>query len=237
MKLASRRSSPSCSQITLGWRGSICAQPLPRCVESVAPALHGVGDLRPGRPRVPDRHADLARHQVLDQGQHARGLRGDGHEPDAPLGRVLATPEVVDVGPADERAGVGAARAVLRRDVGPLHVDAGDRRVLRADDGPRARGERLERRGDERRQEAGDARLLDRGHRLEHPLGRERGVAEVDTREPVHLQVDEPRELDGALPFRHAALPRFSEARGAPRPRRERGHDTCHSLPSRESVA
>ena len=36
--LAVSASAASCSQITFGCRGSICAQPLPRCVESVAPA-------------------------------------------------------------------------------------------------------------------------------------------------------------------------------------------------------
>ena len=49
--------------------------------------------------------------------------------PDPSLGRFLAPLEVVDLGRAHVLARVGAARPVLGRDVGALHVDAGERRV------------------------------------------------------------------------------------------------------------
>ena len=38
MKVATTASAASSSQMVFGWRGSICAHPLPRCVASVAPA-------------------------------------------------------------------------------------------------------------------------------------------------------------------------------------------------------
>jgi hypothetical protein len=87
-------------------------------------------------------------------------------------------------------------------------VDAGESRVFRLQERLRARRERLERRRDERRQEARDARPLDRRHRaLDVVCGGGR-IAEVDAGEAVHLQVDEPGQLEpaGAGRFGRAAL-------------------------------
>ena len=195
MKLASRRSSPSCSQIRFGWRGSVPAQPLPRWVESVAPAATASWICGAVRGRVADRHAHAGRDQGFDERERARRLGRERHEPDAPSAASLAPLEVVDVGAAHVLARVRAARAVLGRDVGPLHVDARDRGMPRSHERSGAGREALEGRRDERRQEARDAGLLDRRHRPPQVVRRRRRVAEVDTREAVDLQVDEARQL------------------------------------------
>src|SRR5262249_21502688 len=75
--------------------------------------------------------------------------------------------------------------------------------------------ERLERGADEGGEEAGHARLLHAGDRLEQPLHGERGVAEVDASEAVDLQVDESRQLDGARCLLHASLRTVGGASGA----------------------
>ncbi len=185
------------------------------------PRPHGVGDLRPARPRVPDRDPNAAPDRVLDHRQDARALRGHRQQADPPRGRVLPPPEVVDVGAAHEGARVRPAVAILRRDVRALHVNPRDRRRVRPYDHPGAGREGLEGRRDQRRQEAGHARLPDRLDRAEKRVRRERGVAEVDPREPVHLQVEEARQLD-----RPRRRPR-SERHGRPRDARRQ-----HAPPS-----
>ena len=97
--------------------------------------------------------------------------------------------------PAHVLARVRAARAVLGRDVGPLHVDAGDGRVPRVH----------QRAGAGRELSSDD--VMSVGRKRVTPVfsiastarrtssGGRRRVAEVDAGEPVDLQVDEAGQL------------------------------------------
>jgi len=162
------------------------------------PGRHGVLDLGSVRSRMADRHAHTGRNQVLDERERAGYLGGERHESDATLGGVLAAVEVVHRGAAHVLARVCPARPVLGCDVGPLHVDACDRRMTRAHERAGAGGEGLERRRDQRGQEARDPGFPDRRHGAAQVAGRGGRVAEVDAREAVDLQVDEARELQRA---------------------------------------
>ena len=77
-------SAASCSQMKFGWRGSIWAQPLPRCVESVAPApiasliCCGVAAVCPMATSTPSRTSRSI------SGTHRRNFWSDGHDFDAP---------------------------------------------------------------------------------------------------------------------------------------------------------
>src|SRR4029453_10093763 len=97
MKLASRRSSPSCSQITFGCLGSVPAQPLPRCVDSGAPAATAAwiwAPLAAGGPLARagggPPAARAPRGEPLDERDRAGRLGSERHQVDRPFGRVLA---------------------------------------------------------------------------------------------------------------------------------------------------
>ena len=125
-----------------------------------------VGDLLRRRRGVADRDAHARGTRCSMSAQRARHLRRERDEHDAAAGRILPALEVVAARRRHVRARMRAARAVVRRDVRPFHVDPGDGRDpgMRGDDA-RARGEVLERRGDERRQAARHAGAA-------HPLER-----------------------------------------------------------------
>ena len=89
-------------------------------------------------------------------------------------------------------APVCAARAVFGRDVRPLHVDAGEGGLGRRRDGPRARGEAVERRRDEGGEKQRDARATHGLRGGGHLLGGDARVVEVDAGKPVDLQIHEP---------------------------------------------
>ena len=127
----------------------------------------------------------------------APGTSGASVTSDDPAaGRVLPAIEIVDARRPHVRPWMRAARTVVRGDVRPFHVDAGDGRVRDARDDARARGKVLERRGDEGRERARHAGGA-------HPLEREADVigcqvwrVEIDAAKPVDLKVEEARELN-----------------------------------------
>ena len=118
-----------------------------------------IGDLPRGRATVwPIATLTPVDTQPLDELERARNLRRERHEHDAAAGRVLPAREVVRTRRPHVCARMRAARAVLWRDVRPFHVDPCDGRVRDAMRWrPRAAAKSLERRGDERRQQARDA--------------------------------------------------------------------------------
>ena len=65
--------------------------------------------------------------QALDEGQCAGRFRRQGHEADVAAGCVLQALKFLPIGRPDMSARMGAARAVFRRDVRSLQVDARDR--------------------------------------------------------------------------------------------------------------
>ena len=98
MRPAISSSAASCSHSRFGWRGSSSGQPLPRWVDRVAPARDGVADGRRRGGGVADGHPHAGRHQPLDERQGARQLGRQGHQHDAPAGRLLPPAEVVEGG-------------------------------------------------------------------------------------------------------------------------------------------
>lgn len=64
--------------------------------------------------------------QKVDQLERGGNLWRKRDQPDATVGCVLATLEIIDAGRRDVLARVGAARPILRGDVRSLHVDSGD---------------------------------------------------------------------------------------------------------------
>ena len=57
-------------------------------------------------------------------------FRGERDDADAAAGGVLPAMELVEIGRADPLTGMGAARAILGRDVGAFDVEAVDRMAL-----------------------------------------------------------------------------------------------------------
>ena len=74
-----------------------------------------------------DGHAHARLNEMLDQGQRARHFRRERDETDAAAGGILTPAKIVDAGRHDVRSRMGAARALVRREVRPFHVDPGDR--------------------------------------------------------------------------------------------------------------
>jgi hypothetical protein len=166
-----------------------------------------IADLRGGRIRVSDGDAHAVADQPLDQRQRAPDLRRDRDQHDAPRRGVLAPREVVEAGRGRVLARVRAPRAVFRRDVRPLHVQSGDSLVPHGGQHARARGEPLERRGDEGGQAARDARGAHACQRFRHAVGRQVRRVEVDSAKAVHLQVEKTGELDPHRAVRSESTP------------------------------
>ncbi len=127
----------------------------------------------------------------------APGTSGASVTSDDPAaGRVLPAIEIVDARRPHVRPWMRAPRTVVRGDVRPFHVDAGDGGVGNAGDDACARGKVLEGRGDEGRERARHAGAA-------HPLEREADVlgcqvwrVEVYAAKPVDLKVEEARKLE-----------------------------------------
>ena len=153
----------------------------------------GVNVIRRGGG-VTERHTNPARDEMLDQRDRARHFRRQRDEHDPPVGCLLTPREIVDGRGDAMLARMRAAKAVERRDIRALHVNARDRAVgiWMTHDDARARREVIQRRRDDRRQAARHAGRAHRIERARHAIGRAgRWIVEVDAGEAVHLQVDE----------------------------------------------
>jgi hypothetical protein len=134
--------------------------------------LHGRLDLLGRRRGVSDRHAHPAAHQRARRAA-ARPTSGATvtmrMRPSAASWRRSKSSS--EAARTCSRA-CAPARAILRRDVRPLHVEAQHARRLRTHERPRALREALERARDERRQAGRHARAAHRGHRRRAPARR-----------------------------------------------------------------
>lgn len=151
--------------------------------------------------------------EPLNEGHAPGRFRGHGHQPDGAAGRLLKAAELIAVGRADVLAGVRAARPVLRRNVRPFQVDAGDGRPdLRVARGlrrrPQAGLDSPAPAGDDRRQEAGDAGGPQAANRAAVILHAGARGVEVHAGEAIHLQVDQARRQPVARPADIRAGPR-----------------------------
>ncbi len=133
----------------------------------------GGSDLIAGRSRVTDGDAHAGRHQPLDQRNCAFDLRRERHQHDAASRCLLPPLEIIATCGGDMSPRMRAARAVLRRDVRPLHVDAGNRRILDIGQDPCARREIFKRRRDEGRQQPGHTRQAELRQGEAHAIGRQ----------------------------------------------------------------
>ena len=131
----------------------------------------GVPHLFGGGGRVADSDADARFTQVFDKSERTRHFRRERDDSDASTGDVLAALEVVDRRGGGVFAPMGAARAVLGRDVGPLHVEAQDRRRVGLQQRPRTPFVALERPRDDRGQDARDTVTPQRGEGVLYLLG------------------------------------------------------------------
>lgn len=156
----------------------------------------GVGNLPRRRRRVADGDADPVADEMIDQRQRPADLRRERDESDASAGRLLTALEIVDARIDHMRARVRAPRPVLGRHVRSLHVDARDRRVLDAGHHPRAGRKVVERRGDERRQAPRHSRPAQTVESQQYLVFREIRSVEIDAGEAVHLEIEQPRQLD-----------------------------------------
>jgi hypothetical protein len=155
-----------------------------------------VGDLCGGRRRMADRGADTRRGEMLDQLERAGPLGGERDEPDPSVSRLLTPAKVVHARQGYVLARMRAARPVGRRQMRTLRVDPGNRGIGDARQDARARREAVERRRDQRRQAAGHAGRAHAIQRFGRAIGGEAGAVEIDAGEPVHLKVEQSRQLD-----------------------------------------
>ena len=142
---------------------------------------------------------DAAGREILDQRDRTRNFRGQRHQFHPAMGDVLPAAKFVPVRRPHVLAGMSAAGAVLRRNVRPFQMDAGNGvgevAVLgtRLIDGRQAVGDGREGFGDERGKELGDAMLAAHGSDMLDGLGRQFGGSEVVPLAAVDLRIEEAR--------------------------------------------
>ncbi len=179
-----------------GCRGSICAHPLPRCVASVAPAAiasaicRGVAAVWPIATRTPD--ATRCSMSGSAPGTSGASVTSTIRPPAASCRRLKSS----TLGGDDVLARMRAARR--RPPATGTDPPCGCRRSPHRHprQHARARGELLEGRGDQRRQAARDAGRAHALERFGRAIGGQIGPVEIDAAEAVHLQIEEPRQLD-----------------------------------------
>ena len=168
---------------------------------------HGLDDRLRARGRVTDRDANARRDETIDEVQRARHFGRERHETNHSVCRVLSPREIVRRGGRHRGRIVGAARAVVARNVGALHVQAKDSRGAAREHALRTSGEPGEIRRDQRRQERRHARDLHGGGGSRHVLGGRRRVVEIDAGKAVDLQVAEARDNQGSRFHAPAGIP------------------------------
>jgi hypothetical protein len=154
----------------------------------------GIMDTLGGGAGVPDPDGDAVGHQVLDQGESARHFRRQGHQFDTSGSGVLPAFEIFDRSGGDKGERVGAARAIVGRNIRALHVQSGDHGIGGSHDGLGARGEVGGARRDHRRQTLGDAGLAHRREGLCERLRGQGGRIVVNAGEAIDVEIDQSRE-------------------------------------------
>ena len=171
---------------------------------------HRAGDLRRRRRGVADRRANARREQMLDERHRARHFRSERHERDPAVRGVLPAVEVVERRRRQVLSRMRTAGAVLGRQVRPLHVDAGDRWTGHARKDPCVSREQRERRGDKGGQAAGHARDAHPIQGFSGAFGCEVRRVEIDAAEAVHLQIEQPGQLESHDRSRPRISPRVA---------------------------
>ena len=167
---------------------------------------HRAGDFLWRRCRVADCGAHTGRDQALHQRHGARHFRSERHEHDPAVRSVLPSVEVVEGRRHQVLSRMRTAGAVLGRQVRPLHVDPGDRWTAHARKDPCVSSEQSERRGNKRGQAAGHARDAHPIQGFDRAVGCEVRGVEIDATEAVHLQIEQPGQLES----HDRSLPRIS---------------------------
>ena len=126
-------------QVGVPWQGRRAA--VAQVCRQRGASPHSLDDGFRARRRVTQGNANARCHEVLDEIQRPGHLGRERHETNHPACRVLAPGEVVLRGRRHRGCIMRAPRTVVRRDVGPFHVQAQNPGRAAREHGPGARGE------------------------------------------------------------------------------------------------
>ena len=162
---------------------------------------HRRGDLLRGSAGVPDAHNNPPSYEGFDEPRRFGPFGRQRDQANQAVSRFLKSVEFLEIGRPHPVVWMRAPRAVLRRDVGPLQMDAFDglpfgnpfarfRQVAQS-------GRHVVRRpGDHRSQKTRDTAGMQLAQRTADVLMRGEGRVEVDARVAVHLKIDPTRRKE-----------------------------------------